>query len=183
MRPLTSAFLIFSIFLFYDCDRKGTSDKNIVGKSEVGLDGIEGSLFDTTLLCGSSVNSFGENIPIKFSYSYSHFLVLYFTEAMCSVCTDEAIKFLARELKQVPPEQIKIVTLFSNARTAAILLKMNHVQLPVCNVEVPPIKQISIEMDKPIFLILDRQGKIVDYFQLKDNMEERMRRSVKMLYN
>lgn len=147
------------------------------------LDDLIGKRFDTSFLCVSSLNQKDTTRKFFLSQSYSHSLIFYFGESMCSSCIQDAFKFIQEDLKFLPSGQIKIVTQYTNVRSPAVLCKLSNFHYPFCNVFEVPQEFRQLVLDKPLFLVVDPQSKIINLFQLKDTMVEKIRASINILTN
>jgi len=176
-------FYLIILLLLYSCNGENNNNISKQVKLNGAFDELVGSQFDTTLLCVGLLDSSRVSFKMELAHSFTHYLILYLSEGMCTSCVQDAIKFLQVELKSLSPSQIKLITMYSNIRTPSILLKINNNQLPFCNVDNPPIRINTSELEKPVFLVVNRDGKISNYFQLKDEMKSRMRASIQILNN
>ena len=180
MKPNILLYIVL-LSLLSGCNGRSGLNNIKEDKSVLTLDELIGCQFDTTQLCASSLSSTSSAEKLVFDHSHSHSLILYFGEAMCAACVQDAIKFVKEELKFLSPLQIKIITRYTNVRTPAIIFKLNDFQLPFCNIEDLPLQLAHLELDKPLFLIIDQRGKIINLFQLRDEMKSRMRASIQIL--
>ncbi|MFA5815483.1 MAG: hypothetical protein WC865_07670 [Bacteroidales bacterium] len=180
MKPNILLYIVLQLLLC-GCNGGNVRNVNSEDKSVLVLDQLIGCQFDTILLCTSSLSSASSLEKLVLNPTKAHSLILYFGEGMCGACVQDAIKFVKEELKFLPSSQIKIVTRYTNVRAPAVIFKMNDCQYRFCNISDIPLQLANLGLDKPLFLLIDKGGKIINLFQLRDELKSRMRASIEIL--